>query len=382
MNRTLIPEPPLQVLPSLAVAIGLNQAIVLQQIHYWLINPSTKNNIYDGERWVYNPLESKSQHHDRDSWANQFPFWSVDTIKRTISKLVNQGLLIKKQLRLQSMDRTMFYRIDYAMLAEYTSRPVQNAPIDESSLTPSYTETTAETTSEKTPNVPTADALCETPSAEDKQPKPVETKSPEQPTLTLDTPEPDKPKPISADDYPDFDKARCLYRTLHPRVPGVTKAFDKFRRQHKKTWKTDIADLLPAIKAYAVECKQHGREQRHVKHWSTFVGPDRHWEEYMGSPETPANGLRGISPALTTRPDPLKTVWLPISGLVDEFKAQHDEKWRKAPCGAIYHVKDDSKPASVGKGRRLVEEAATPEQTDAHIGELFARFGTKGGETR
>ena len=33
----LISEPPLQVLPSLAVKIGLNEAIVLQQIHYWLL---------------------------------------------------------------------------------------------------------------------------------------------------------------------------------------------------------------------------------------------------------------------------------------------------------------------------------------------------------
>ena len=32
----LINEHPLMVLPSLATAVGLNQAIVLQQVHYWL----------------------------------------------------------------------------------------------------------------------------------------------------------------------------------------------------------------------------------------------------------------------------------------------------------------------------------------------------------
>ena len=37
MSRLLIDEPPLQVLPSLAREIGLNEAIMLQQIHYWLL---------------------------------------------------------------------------------------------------------------------------------------------------------------------------------------------------------------------------------------------------------------------------------------------------------------------------------------------------------
>ena len=38
MSKLLINEQPLQVLPSLAEAIGLNQAIALQQVHYWLEN--------------------------------------------------------------------------------------------------------------------------------------------------------------------------------------------------------------------------------------------------------------------------------------------------------------------------------------------------------
>ena len=35
-SKLLVDEPPLIVLPSLAVAIGLAEAILLQQIHYWL----------------------------------------------------------------------------------------------------------------------------------------------------------------------------------------------------------------------------------------------------------------------------------------------------------------------------------------------------------
>ena len=36
MSKMIIDDRPLMVLPKLATAIGLNEAIVLQQIHYWL----------------------------------------------------------------------------------------------------------------------------------------------------------------------------------------------------------------------------------------------------------------------------------------------------------------------------------------------------------
>ncbi len=37
MNNLLLDEHPLLVMPKLATLIGLNEAIVLQQVHYWLI---------------------------------------------------------------------------------------------------------------------------------------------------------------------------------------------------------------------------------------------------------------------------------------------------------------------------------------------------------
>ena len=56
----LISEPPLQVLPSLAVKIGLNEAIILQQVHYWLLK---SNNIRDGYKWVYNSYSVRKRSH-------------------------------------------------------------------------------------------------------------------------------------------------------------------------------------------------------------------------------------------------------------------------------------------------------------------------------
>lgn len=35
MNRRIIDESPLLIRPTLAAKVGLNEAIILQQIHYW-----------------------------------------------------------------------------------------------------------------------------------------------------------------------------------------------------------------------------------------------------------------------------------------------------------------------------------------------------------
>lgn len=88
MASLLIHEPPLVISPSLACAIGLNEAIILQQVHYWLAHPkagSTYGREKDGRRWVYNNYEE---------WHRNFPFWSVSTIKRAMYSLERKQLLI------------------------------------------------------------------------------------------------------------------------------------------------------------------------------------------------------------------------------------------------------------------------------------------------
>lgn len=147
MSRLLINEPPLQVLPSLAVAIGLNESIVVQQIHYWLgingIGVEKK-----GHKWVYNTVPQ---------WQAQFPFWSTDTVRRTLVSLKKSGLLIGECLSDNAFDKTMFYRIDYDVLAAVDDGKLQSS--DGGKLPSSAnakpkllldrTETTTETTTEK-----------------------------------------------------------------------------------------------------------------------------------------------------------------------------------------------------------------------------------------
>lgn len=106
MSRMLINENPVMIVPSLAVKIGLNEAVVLQQIHYWL---SISKHQFEGRKWVYNTYQD---------WQNQVPFWSVSTIKRTILSLERQGFLLTGNWNLLKMDQTKWYTIDYLKLEE------------------------------------------------------------------------------------------------------------------------------------------------------------------------------------------------------------------------------------------------------------------------
>ena len=55
----LIKESPLQVLPSLVMQVGLNEAILLQQLHFRLLISA---NVRDGHEWVYKTV---------DQWKNE-----------------------------------------------------------------------------------------------------------------------------------------------------------------------------------------------------------------------------------------------------------------------------------------------------------------------
>jgi hypothetical protein len=133
----LINEPPLTVSPTLAVKIGLNEAIVIQQLHYWLNNPKNAGRVdEDDNKWVYNTY---------DEWQEgNFPFWSTDKIQRIFLDLKAAELIIVKQLDAKKRDMRNFYRIDYdklCMMDDSVLRPSIAANIDHVNMN---TETTTE----------------------------------------------------------------------------------------------------------------------------------------------------------------------------------------------------------------------------------------------
>lgn len=116
-SRLLIDESPLQLLPSLAEKVGLNEAVVLQQVHYLITagrtNPE-RDRKFDG--WVYNTVAG---------WQEQyFKFWSTKTLQRAITSLEDKGLLISRQDRNYSnFYRMKWYTIDYKALNALIDEP-------------------------------------------------------------------------------------------------------------------------------------------------------------------------------------------------------------------------------------------------------------------
>lgn len=107
MSKKLINERAILLFPSLAKSIGLNNAIFLQQLHFWcdIANELGYGKLHEGERWVY---KTAQEWHEKD-----FPFWSVVTIRRIINNLHDLGLIHAMHLNDDKWNRTLFYRINY-----------------------------------------------------------------------------------------------------------------------------------------------------------------------------------------------------------------------------------------------------------------------------
>lgn len=105
-SRFLLDEHPITFHSSLAVAIGVNEAIILQKINLWL---NCKPHNADGRSWIYNSYKS---------WQEQLPFFSESTIKRALKNLEDKGIIITGNFNKLKMDRTKWYSIDYKKLDE------------------------------------------------------------------------------------------------------------------------------------------------------------------------------------------------------------------------------------------------------------------------
>lgn len=112
MSKLLINEPPLQVLPSLVIQVGLERAIALQQLH-WMIVSDAKGVAFRGEGddaglWI------KATY--REWHAKHFRFWKPETIRKLFNRMVEDGLILSRQFDLAKGDTTTFVSVNYAKL--------------------------------------------------------------------------------------------------------------------------------------------------------------------------------------------------------------------------------------------------------------------------
>lgn len=247
---------PLVINPELAMRIGLNEAIVLQQVNYW-INDKEQGVNFQGRRWVFNSYES---------WVKQFPFWSADTVKRAFTSLVKQGCLDVEQLNKSQHDRTNYYTInhDSALLQEPEHLPSSNgancphrqaqvAPMDEGKNARSLKVTTTKTTTETKSIGSSAKAV--------------------------------EPSRSAKQEYsPEFEEAWLAYpkRAGGNPKPSAWKAWSARVREGINT-----ADMLAGIQRYAAYITATGKAgSEYVKQAATFLGPDHHFAESWTAPSS------------------------------------------------------------------------------------------------
>jgi hypothetical protein len=108
LNKLFPNDTTIVVSKALVNSIGLNKALVLQQLHNLLNKPDTwlEN---DGSEWVRKTYEE---------WHEYFPFWCTRTIREIFRNLEKAGLIISAQLDKGYWDQTKYYRIDYQALGD------------------------------------------------------------------------------------------------------------------------------------------------------------------------------------------------------------------------------------------------------------------------
>jgi hypothetical protein len=230
----LIDEEPLQVLPSLACAVGLHEAIVLQQIHYWL-NPKRKSGkVVDGTRWIFNSY---------GQWQEQFPFLTEKVIGNAIRSLEKQGYLLSRQdLNAVGSDRRKWYTIDYDRFWDVErpdsddGRPYRDDD-DTQMGRSSITETTAETTTET--------------------------------TNTIDQ---------------EFENWYATY----PRKEGRKKALEAWMKACQKT--RNVQPLFDALVAQ-INNNWKGKDKQFIPLPASWLNGER-WEDEIVPPKTNGNGQR------------------------------------------------------------------------------------------
>lgn len=108
-SKYLINEYPLVFQPTLAKAVGINQAIFIQQLHFLIYNKIQNGDMStfrDGYMWVFNSIP---KWHEKYFW-----FWSEKTVERTIAKCEEKGFVIsRKDLNFNPENNTKWYRLDY-----------------------------------------------------------------------------------------------------------------------------------------------------------------------------------------------------------------------------------------------------------------------------
>lgn len=117
---------------DLAAQYGLDVAVFIQNIYYWVRkNEANQEHFYDGRYWAH------SSYRGLEKWFE--PLWSMQQIKRIVSKCRDQGLILVGDYNPDGFTHTNWYSVTDAVLEIYGDFPapervVRNRTIDSSIL--------------------------------------------------------------------------------------------------------------------------------------------------------------------------------------------------------------------------------------------------------
>lgn len=88
---------------EIAEAYGLNEAIILNNIRFWVIhNEANGTNYHDGRHWTYNSMKA---------FEKLFPYMKPFAIRTALKALEENGLIITGNYNKSSYDRTKWYTL-------------------------------------------------------------------------------------------------------------------------------------------------------------------------------------------------------------------------------------------------------------------------------
>ncbi len=90
---------------SLARVFGLDKAVFIQKLEYWLKTESGV--VIDRRRWIYNTYEQ---------WHKQSPWWSAMTVRRMVKYLEDCGVIVSVELNGDKGDHTKWYTLDHGVM--------------------------------------------------------------------------------------------------------------------------------------------------------------------------------------------------------------------------------------------------------------------------
>ncbi len=82
---------------------GIEAAVILQNMNFWIEkNRANEKHFYDGRYWMYNSIRA---------FCELFPYMSQSTIRRTLEKLQEDGIIATGNYNKAGYDRTLWYAI-------------------------------------------------------------------------------------------------------------------------------------------------------------------------------------------------------------------------------------------------------------------------------